>query len=100
MKFITNTASKKVRHLAASLKSLINQLLIYSERNNVIRKNGLTVSELKSHSLKNCLEENPFSQIKIIINLRLQACCFSFKDEALSLLQKKKKKKKKGVSVG
>lgn len=38
MKFITNTASKKVRHLAALLKSLINQLLIYSERNNVIRK--------------------------------------------------------------
>lgn len=38
MKFITNTASKKVRHLAASLKSLINQLLLYSERNNVIRK--------------------------------------------------------------
>lgn len=38
MKFITNRESKKVRHLAASLKSLINQLLIYGERNNVIRK--------------------------------------------------------------
>lgn len=38
MKFITDTASKEVRYLAASLKSLINQLLIYSERKNVIRK--------------------------------------------------------------
>lgn len=38
MKFITNAARKKVKHLAALLKSLINQLLIYSERNNVIRK--------------------------------------------------------------